>query len=144
SVTIPKEYGRDPPDVRSIKGWYEKFKETDSVDDKTRSGRLAVNGDKYINCKDLVSINALATCDSKEYFENEFPSLHYGVRVDLHCVLSFILNCFILHNIAKYLEDDDFNYFSDSGGSDSDNDGNGDVDYGNAGAVSERGQRMEG
>ena len=38
-----REYGRYPPDVKSIKGWYEKFKETGSVGDKTRSGTLGVS-----------------------------------------------------------------------------------------------------
>ena len=39
--------------------------------------------------------------------KRRFPSLHYGVRVALPRVPSFITSCFILHNIAKYLEDQD-------------------------------------
>ena len=34
-----REYDRSPPDVKSIKSWYEKFKETGSVGDLSRSGR---------------------------------------------------------------------------------------------------------
>ena len=32
-------YGGSPPDVKSIKSWYQKFKETGSVDDLKRTGR---------------------------------------------------------------------------------------------------------
>ena len=35
--------GRDPPDVKSIKGWHDKFKETGSVGDKRRSERPGVS-----------------------------------------------------------------------------------------------------
>ena len=38
-----REYGRDPPDVKSNKDWYDKFKETGSVCDKRRSGRPGVS-----------------------------------------------------------------------------------------------------
>ena len=42
-VTVQRrEYGRDPPDVKSIKGWHDKFKETGSVGDKRSSGRPGV------------------------------------------------------------------------------------------------------
>ena len=34
-----REYGRSPPDVKSIKSWYKKFKETGSVDDLQRTSR---------------------------------------------------------------------------------------------------------
>jgi hypothetical protein len=37
------QYGRHPPDVNSIKAWYEKFNETDSVGDLKRSGRPRSN-----------------------------------------------------------------------------------------------------
>jgi len=33
------EYGQPPPDVESVKAWYSKFVETDSVGDLNRSGR---------------------------------------------------------------------------------------------------------
>ncbi|GBL97514.1 hypothetical protein AVEN_110332-1 [Araneus ventricosus] len=36
-------YGRNPPDTKSIKRWYEKFKETGSVTDLPRSGRPSVS-----------------------------------------------------------------------------------------------------
>jgi len=37
------EYGRPPPAVKSIKAWYSKFVETDSVGDLNRSGRPSVS-----------------------------------------------------------------------------------------------------
>jgi len=37
------EYGRSPPYVKSIKAWYSKFVETDSVGDLNRSGRPSVS-----------------------------------------------------------------------------------------------------
>ena len=43
-----RKYGRDPPDVKSIKGWYDEFKETGSVCDKRRSGRPGVS-DKTVD-----------------------------------------------------------------------------------------------
>ncbi|GBM91196.1 hypothetical protein AVEN_184532-1 [Araneus ventricosus] len=36
-------YGRNPPDTKSIKRWYEKFKETGSVTDLPRSVRPSVS-----------------------------------------------------------------------------------------------------
>lgn len=41
--TFRTSYGRSPPDVKSIKRWYEKFKETGSVEDLPRSGRPSVS-----------------------------------------------------------------------------------------------------
>ena len=38
-----REYGRSPPDIKSIKSWYNKFKETGSVGDLKRSGRPKTN-----------------------------------------------------------------------------------------------------
>jgi len=37
------EYGRPPPDVKSLKAWYSKFVETGSVGDLNRSGRPSVS-----------------------------------------------------------------------------------------------------
>ena len=37
------EYRRDPLNVKTIKGWYKKFIETESVADRTRSGRPSVS-----------------------------------------------------------------------------------------------------
>jgi hypothetical protein len=37
------EYGRPPPDVKSIKAWYSKFVETGSVGDLNRRGRPSVS-----------------------------------------------------------------------------------------------------
>ena len=37
------EYGRPPPDVKSIKAWYSVFVETGSVGDLNRSGRPRVS-----------------------------------------------------------------------------------------------------
>jgi hypothetical protein len=39
------EYGRPPPDVKSIKAWYSKFVETGSVGDLSRNGRPSVSDD---------------------------------------------------------------------------------------------------
>ncbi|GBN21663.1 hypothetical protein AVEN_87055-1, partial [Araneus ventricosus] len=36
-------YGNNPPDAKSIKRWYEKFKETGSVTDLPRNGRPSVS-----------------------------------------------------------------------------------------------------
>lgn len=56
--------------------------------------------------------------------KRRFPSLHYGVRLALPSVPSFILTCFILHNISKYLQDDDdFDDVNENCESDSDTDG---------------------
>ena len=37
------EYGRPPPDVKSVKAWYSKFVQTGSVGDLNRSGRPCVS-----------------------------------------------------------------------------------------------------
>jgi hypothetical protein len=38
-----REYGREPPDVKSITSWYAKFKETGNVGDRKRTGRPSVS-----------------------------------------------------------------------------------------------------
>ena len=53
-----REYGRDPPDVKSIKGWYDKFKETGSVGDKRRGGRPGVSDGAYSFPTQSVEIDA--------------------------------------------------------------------------------------
>jgi len=42
------EYGRPPPDVKSIKAWYSEFVETGSVGDLNRCGRPSVT-DKTVD-----------------------------------------------------------------------------------------------
>jgi len=37
------EYGRPPPDVKSVKAWYSKFAETGSLGDLNRNGRSSVS-----------------------------------------------------------------------------------------------------
>lgn len=47
--------------------------------------------------------------------KKRFPILHYKVRTALHTVPSVIICCFVLHNIAKYLNDsDDFPELDDN------------------------------
>jgi hypothetical protein len=36
-----------------------------------------------------------------------FPILHYKVRLNLEKVASLIITCFVFHNVAKYLGDND-------------------------------------
>jgi hypothetical protein len=42
-LNFRREYGRHPPDVRSTRGWYAKFKETGNVGDRKRTGRPTVS-----------------------------------------------------------------------------------------------------
>ncbi|KFM61202.1 hypothetical protein X975_03155, partial [Stegodyphus mimosarum] len=50
STTVQRHFqtifGRNPPDVKSIKAWYEKFKNTGSVADLPRSGRPRTSADR--------------------------------------------------------------------------------------------------
>ncbi|KAJ8884507.1 hypothetical protein PR048_016364 [Dryococelus australis] len=55
------DYGRDPPNVTSTKGWYDKFKETGSVGDKTRSGRSAVSDESV----EVVPTAVLRICGNR-------------------------------------------------------------------------------
>ena len=44
-----REYGRSPPDIKSIKSWYNKFKDTGSVGDLKWSGRPRTDKETKIN-----------------------------------------------------------------------------------------------
>lgn len=50
--------------------------------------------------------------------KRRFPILKYGVRTALIKVPQIILICFMLHNIAKHLQDNDFNMEDESNGDD--------------------------
>ncbi|XP_062554268.1 putative nuclease HARBI1 [Armigeres subalbatus] len=48
--------------------------------------------------------------------KRRFPFLQNTVRMITHRVPSMVLACFILHNVAKYLQDEDFDYDEDDAG----------------------------
>lgn len=63
--------------------------------------------DKLFNklfCKNRVVIE-----QSFGQLKRRFPILKYGIRLKLESVPKCIGACFVLHNIAKHLHDDDFN-----------------------------------
>ena len=62
-----REYGRDPPDVKSIKGWYE----TGSVSDK-RSGRSGVSDGAYNFPTQSIEIDA--PCLQRNWHNSEHHS----------------------------------------------------------------------
>lgn len=50
--------------------------------------------------------------------KRRFPILKYGVRTSLGKVPQIILICFVLHNVAKHLKDNDFNGDDEDNGDD--------------------------
>lgn len=38
--------------------------------------------------------------------KQRFPALQNTLRISLHLIPKFIVSCFVLHNVAKYLKDD--------------------------------------
>ncbi|XP_018565377.1 putative nuclease HARBI1 [Anoplophora glabripennis] len=69
--------------------------------------------------------------------KQRFPILQNKIRVNTGKVPSLVLSCFILHNIAKHLNDEDFEIFEDANNNGDDLQIN--VDYGEA-VVRQRGQ----
>lgn len=71
--------------------------------------------------------------------KQRFPILHHKIRVNTEKVPSLILNCFILHNVAKHRKDENFEIFEDVNNNGGANAIQNDVDHSDA-IVRRRGQ----
>ena len=79
-----REYGRDSPDVKSIEGWYDKFKETGSVGNKRRSGRLGVSDSAYSFPTQSVEIDA--SCLQRNWHNSEHHSEDFTQVAAFPCI----------------------------------------------------------
>nr|CAI5842032.1 unnamed protein product [Callosobruchus analis] len=76
-------------------------------------------------------INQLFHCYSKYgKLKQGFPMLHHKIQVKREKIPSLVLSCFILHNVTKYLHDEDLSILEDI--SNNEDDAFQLVDYGEA------------